>query len=241
MKSKKLATLFACTSLLAFTANAVPSNVREIEIVDSATVMNINQDENELTQVSVKLGKEKHEFTFTPEELKDPTVIESKLAELPEKPKKTLSKLLIKLTVVDHRRLTQFHRKELDAKTRKKLAVIAKKMEGKEAEMQRIAVKFEAKAAEMEAHAMEFEVIHQQQEGEYAFIVESIEGNVADIISEFDDLDIDIDFTRDNGHGNRIIIINDHDADEQAEHLIKMIRNSNLTDEDKQAIKEALN
>jgi hypothetical protein len=241
MKSKKLAILFVCTSLLAFTANSAPSNVREIEIVDSATVMNINQDENELTQVSVKLGKEKHEFTFTPAELKDPAVIKSKLAELPEKPKKTLTKLLTKLTAMEHRKFAQFHSKELDAKTRKKLETIAKKMEGKEAEMQRIAMKLEAKAAEMEAHAMEFEVLHQQQEDEYAFIVESIEGNVADIVSEFGDLDIDIDFAHDNGHGNRIVIINGHDEDEQAEHLIKMIKNSNLTDEDKQAIKEALN
>lgn len=240
MKLNKLATLLACTSLLAFTVNAAPTNVRHIEIDDEDTVMRINQDENELTQVSLTLDKEKHEFTFTPEELKDPSAIQSKLADLPEKPRKTLTKILTKITALDHHRFKQVHSKALDAKTRVKLATIAKKMEGKEVEMKRIAVKLEAKGAELEAHAMELERLHQQQEGEYEFIVEAIEGSVADIVSEFDDLDIE--FSHVNGHGNRIVIISDEDDDDmQAEHLIKMINNSNLTDEDKQAIKKALN
>ena len=151
MKLHKLATLLACTSLLAFTVNAAPTHVHYIEIDDEDTIMRINQDENELMQVSLRLDKEKHEFIFTPEELKDPSAIQSKL---------------------------------------------------------------DAKGAELEAHAMELERLHQQQEGEYEFIVEAIEGSVADIVSEFDDLDIE--FSHVNGHGNRIVIISDEDDDKQA-------------------------
>lgn len=275
MKLTKLATLLTCTGLLAFSLTAAPTNLRYIEFEDSETLAHVNQDENEMTQVSVQVNNEKHEFTFTPEELKDFNVIESRLAPLPEESRIKLAKLLSRMNkggeykfhILQAPELDPKLEKELqalavkmeskeaelekiaiklkarayklDPKLEKKLQALAIKMEGKEAEMEKIAIKLEAKAAEMEAHALEFEALQEFHEEEFEVVIEALEQHVSEIVSDIDD--IDIDFDEIGSDGSHIIIIGDGDKGKHVEHLIKSIKHSKLTDEEKQAIKEALN
>ncbi|MBW8185876.1 hypothetical protein [Shewanella nanhaiensis] len=240
MKLDKLATLLACTTLLTFSLSAAPTHVRHMESNGSETVMEIEQDENELTHVSVKQGDDKHEFTFTANELSDPSTIKGKLSALPEKTSRKLTRLLTKMSVLDQGKFKLLHNKEMDIKTKEKLAAIAKKMEGKEVEMEFIARKLEAKAAELEAHALELESLHELREGEYEIIIDTFENSIDEVMSSLGEMEIDIDFDHENGHTSRFVIIDDHQDINRAQHLIRMIKNSKLTEEQKQAIKEAL-
>ncbi|RTR36488.1 hypothetical protein EKG38_23770 [Shewanella canadensis] len=239
MKLNKLATLLTCTGLLAFTLTAAPINLRTIEFEDSETLAHVNQDENEMTQVTVQVNNEKHEFTFTPEELKDVNIIESRLAPLPEESRKKLAKLLSRMNKAGEHKFHIIQTPELDPKIEKQLQALAIKMEGKEAEMHKIAIKLEAKAAEIEAHALDFEVLQEQQELEFEVVIEALEQHVSEIVSHIDD--IDIDFDEIGSDGSRIIIIGDGNEDKHVEHLIKAIKASKLTDMEKRAIKDALN
>jgi len=275
MKFSKLATLLTCTGLLAFTLSAAPTNLRYIEFKDSETLAHVNQDENEMTQVSVRVNNEKHEFTFTPEELKDVNIIESRLAPLPEESRIKLAKLLSRMNKAGKHRFHIVPAPELDPKLEKKLLSLAVKLEGKEAEMEKIAIqlkakvaeldpkleeqlqalalkmkgketemeniaiKLEAKAAEIEAHALEFETLQEFHEEEFEIVIEALEQHVSKIVSHIDD--IDIDFDEMGSDGSRIIIIGNDNEDKHVEHLIKAIKASELTDKEKQAIKEALN
>ncbi|ABV36407.1 conserved hypothetical protein [Shewanella sediminis HAW-EB3] len=275
MKLSKLATLLTCTSLLAFSLTAAPTNLRYIEFEDSETLVHVNQDENEMTQVSVQLNNEKHEFTLTPEELKDVNVIESRLAPLPEESRIKLAKLLSRmnkggehkfhiiqapelepklekklqaLAIKMEGKEAEMHEiaiklkakaAELDPKLEKKLQAMAIKMEGKEAEMEKMAIMLEAKAAEIEAHALEFEALQEFHEEEFDVVIEALEQHVSEIVAEIDD--IDIDFDEIGSDGSHYIIIRNDNEDKHVEHLIKAIKASELTDKEKQAIKEALN
>jgi len=150
MKLSKLATLLTCTGLLAFTLSAAPTNLRYIEFEDSETIAHVNQDENEMIQLSVKVNNEKHEFTFTPEELKDVDVIESRLAPLPEESRIKLAKVLSRMNKKGEHKFHVIQAPKLDPKLEKKLLSLALKMEGKEAEMEKIAIKLKAKLSELD-------------------------------------------------------------------------------------------
>jgi|GEM_PF-5240163 len=239
MKLTKLATLMTCTSLLAFSLTAAPTNLRTIEFEGSETLAHVNQDENEMTQVSVQVNNEKHEFTFTPDELKDVNVIESRLAPLPEASRIKLAKLLSRMSKVGEHQLHIIQAPDLDPKLEKKLQALAIKMAGKEAEMEKISIKLEAKAAEIETHALEFEIILEQQELELEVVIEALEQHVSEIVADIDD--IDIDFDEIGADGSHFIIIGNDDEGKRVEHLIKTIKASELTDKEKQAVKAALN
>jgi len=239
MKLSKLATLLTCTGLLAFTLSAAPTNLRYIEFEDSETIAHVNQDENEMIQLSVKVNNEKHEFTFTPEELKDVDVIESRLAPLPEESRIKLAKVLSRMNKGGEHKFHIIQAPKLDPKLEKKLLSLAIKMEGKEAEMEKIAIKLEAKAAEIEAHTLEFEALQEFHEEEFDLVIEALEQHVSEIVSHIDE--IDIDFDEMSSDGSRIIIIGNDNEHKHVEHLIKAIKASKLTDMEKQAIKEALN
>ncbi|WP_299797038.1 hypothetical protein [uncultured Shewanella sp.] len=171
MKLSKLATLFTCTSLLAFTLGAAPTNLRYIEFEDSETQVYVNQDENEMTQVTVRLDDEKHEFTFTPEELTHLDAIESRLTPLPEGSRKKLAKLLSRMSQGGEHEFHIIQAPELDPKLEKKIQALAKIMEGKEAEMKEMAIKLKAKVAKLEPVL----------EKELRALVAKIEGKQAEI------------------------------------------------------------
>lgn len=245
MKLKNIVIALACSGLLALNVAAAPTQIHQLEFEDKTTFAKIESDENELTQVEVRVGGDKQEFTFTQAELKDPQVIKDKLSSLPQASATKIARLLNRIANRQHLGFELRVENELDPKTMLKIEKISRLMEAKGHEMEAKAREFEVHMVQMESHAhkmeakaMELEAYFEQHGEEFDIVMDELADDVSEIVSHFTDIEIEIHERNDDGQ--HVFIFHSDDKSDVTRHLIESIKQSGLTETQKQAIRDAL-
>lgn len=156
MKILPMSTLI-CTGLLSYSLLAAPIMVHQIELNEPQGVTKVSRDENELTQVTVMIDGEQQEFTFTPDELNDPEVINQHLSQLPAAQQQRLAKLLSRLDL-NHGDVRTLSKNAFSAEMQEKLTKLREQMQHKENQLAVVAKEMEAKSAELAAKSTEIQL-----------------------------------------------------------------------------------
>ncbi|AQS35630.1 hypothetical protein Sps_00425 [Shewanella psychrophila] len=246
MKLKNIVIALACSGLLALNVVAAPTEIHQLEFEDKTTFAKIKSDENKLTQVKVRVGEDKQTFTFTQDELTDPQVIKDKLSSLPKASATKVAHLLSRMANRQDLGFDLIVENELDPKTLLKIEKISRLMETKGHEMEAKAREFEVHVAQMESHAhemeakaMALEIYFDQHEEEFDIIMNELADEVSEITSNFSDIEIEIH--EGGADSQHVFIFHGDEKSDITQHLIESIKQSELTEEQKQAIRDALN
>ena len=245
MKLNNIVIALACSGLLTLNVAAAPTQLHQLEFEDKTTFTKIESDENELTQVEVRVGGDKQEFTFTQDELKDPQGIEDKLSSLPPASATKVAHLLSRIASKQRLSFDLLVKTELDPETMLKIEKMGRLMEAKGHEMGAKAREFEVHMAQMESHAhkmeakaMELEAYFEQHGEEFDIVMDELADDVSEIVSHFSDIEIEIHERNDDGQ--HVFIFHSDDKSDITRHLIESIKQSGLTEAQKQAIRDAL-
>ncbi|WP_076415464.1 hypothetical protein [Shewanella sp. UCD-KL12] len=278
MKLKNIAIALACTGLLTLNVAAAPTQLHQLEFEDKTTITKIVRDENELTQVNVKLPNEEQTFTFTftQDELNDQQVIKDKLSSLPTSSADKIANLLNRINKRSKLGFDVYIEKELDPEARIKIKEMTRHMEIKGREMEEKAKQLEVHIAEMTAHAakmatneaaldarerefdihiaeleshademeskaMELEVYFDKHGEELEMVMDRLADDVSDIASQYTNVQVEFIQQDDDGGNQHVFIIQGNEKSDAAEDLIESIKHSNLSETQKQAIRDALN
>ncbi|GIU26288.1 hypothetical protein TUM4644_22250 [Shewanella colwelliana] len=146
-----------CTGLLSYSLLAAPIMVHQIELNEPQGVTKVSRDENELTQVTVMIDGEQQEFTFTPDELNDPEVINQHLSQLPAAQQQRLAKLLSRLDL-NHGDVRILSKNAFSAEMQGKLTKLREQMQHKEIQLAVVAKEMKAKSADLAAKSTEIQM-----------------------------------------------------------------------------------
>ncbi|QBF81644.1 hypothetical protein EXU30_02260 [Shewanella maritima] len=226
----------------------------------SSISISINQDSNEIVHADVTVDGENYQYDFTADEIKDKQALKAKLSELPTKAQKTL---MSALSGIDKGHKVAFIKKvQLSEKEKKKLEGLKQQLEAKTAQIEKkvklIEIdtsklegkqsKMEALAKEMEKLGLEFESLADHQVAEIEIEVDQLTDGLDDIVEQIVELETKgLHVISDKPHvftsnldDERVFIINGEDGD-AAEQIQRLIETVELSDEQKQKLKQLLN
>lgn len=276
MKLKKLVIAVACSSLLALNVAAAPTQVQQLEFEDKTTIAKIIKDENDLTQVEVKLDGDTYSFSFTQDELDNPQTVKEKLSDLSDASANKVANLLQRINSRSNLDFDVYIEKSLSPEDQLKVEQITRKMEAKGRELEAKAKDIEVHVVKLKSHALKMaashgamderekelesylseieihadEIEHQAMELEHYFdehgeelevIIDRLADDASELASQYANVQVEFIERDDNGANQHVFIIRaDAKSDITAE-LIESIKHSDLSEEQKQTIRDALN
>ncbi|PKG59287.1 hypothetical protein [Shewanella sp. GutDb-MelDb] len=228
--------LLTCGLALPTSLFAAPTQIEVVDNKDREFTTQIETDENDITHVTIKTDGKQHDLAFTAQELKDKDVISAKLAELPKESQTLLTRMLSRSQLHPKNNLFVVNA-EQDKAIKIKLEKLYKQLDGKTAQIEAHVIKIESKSGELEAKAQELEKLFEQNEGEFEIHIESLSDDIEIIAEQISELEV-MRFGDSDEHASFVIFDDDDGA--SAEHILSLISHANLSKEDKQKLKSAL-
>ncbi|QFU23238.1 hypothetical protein FM038_25605 [Shewanella eurypsychrophilus] len=99
----------------------------------------------------------------------------------------------------------------------------------------------ESHAEEMEAKAMKLEAYFEEHGEEFEIVMDNLADEISDIASQYADVQIEFIQRHSDNDSQHVFVIHGDEKSDVTEHLIQSIKHSELTEKQKQAIKDALN
>ncbi|MCL1058641.1 hypothetical protein L2729_11650 [Shewanella gelidimarina] len=232
--------LLTCGLALPTSLLAAPTQMNVVDNKDREFSTQIETDENDITHVTVKTNGKQHDLAFTAQELEDQDVIKAKLSELPKTTQAPLTRLLSRMQLHSKNNLSVVNA-EQDKAIKIKLEKLYKQLDGKTAQIEAHVIKIESKSGELEAKALELEKLFEQNEGEFEIHIESLSDDIEIIAEQISELEV-MRFADSDQHAGFVIFEDEDDDDDEAsaEHILSLISHANLSKEDKQKLKSAL-
>lgn len=237
---------------------AATADERIIEFDSNDTQTHISQTHDNKTdekqaKVKVHHDGEDHEFTFNEQQLQDDAYIDNTLSPLPDDVRKNIARLLKRMDHKGPLKIVVDSDSDWTGMTHlspEKRAKLEKKLKSLEAILEKKVAKIEANAEKMEkkARAIEVRVLKEMEAlelDELDIEMDEINEKIHEVTMHLDNIDFaDIDLSGLDSLDKNIIVIQRDDMDnpeKNTQAIIKMISKGKLSQEQKQAIKDALN
>ncbi len=227
---------------------AAPTHDRIIEYKSDTVTTKVFQNDELDTEVKVDHQGNDLAFSFSKDQLKDKAYIESTLSPLPEKARKEVTELLERLDnkevvtlVLDDEITTKSLSPEQEKKLKAKLAKLEKQLSQKVAKIEANARKMESKAREIEIKVLKEMEGLELEELNIELDIDNITDQIHDVAMQLHDIHVEK-----LGSDHQFIVIKDKAsfngdiAEYQTQQVIKLIDKNKLSEEQKQAIREAL-
>lgn len=244
--------------LASCSTTAATTDERIIEFNSKDTQTHITQTHNDETdekqaKIKVHHDGEDHEFSFNEQQLKDDAFIDNTLSPLPDDVRKKIARLLKKMEHKGQLKIVLDGDSEWRSMTHlspEKNAKLEKKLKALEAVLEKKLAKIEANAEKMEKKAKAIELrVSKEMEAldldEFEIEMDEINEKIHEVTMHLDDIDFaDINLSGLNTLDKEIIVIQRDDIKSpeiNTQAIIKMINKGKLTQEQKQAIRDALN